>query len=72
MAYAGELSLKEHAPHAELVIVSPNDPAAMERMPKECREAGVPFIFDPSQQTIRMTGEQIMTGITGSRLVTNK
>lgn len=71
MAHAGELSLADLAPDANLVIVSPNDPAAMARMPKECREMGIDFIFDPSQQTIRMDGDQIMTGVEGSRLITS-
>ncbi|HFC12204.1 MAG TPA: carbohydrate kinase family protein [Anaerolineae bacterium] len=71
MAYAGELSLADHAADADLVIVSPNDPAAMERMPNECRDMGIDFIFDPSQQTIRMNGDQLINGIEGSRLLTS-
>ncbi len=71
MAFAGQLSLLELAADADLVIVSPNDPAAMERMPRECRENAIPFIFDPSQQTIRMDGAQLMNCIEGSRLITS-
>jgi adenosine kinase len=37
-----------------LVVVSPNDPAAMLRHTEECRSAGLPFVADPSQQLARM------------------
>jgi adenosine kinase len=42
-----------------LVVVSPNDPEAMLRHTAECRELGVPFAADPSQQLARMSGEEI-------------
>ncbi|MGB1250103.1 MAG: carbohydrate kinase family protein [Candidatus Promineifilaceae bacterium] len=71
MAHAGTLTLADMAPDADLVIIAPNDPAAMMALPDECREKGISFIFDPSQQTIRMTGEQLMAGIKGSRLLTS-
>ena len=38
----------------ELVIISPNDPAAMLQYAEECRTLGIPFIFDPGQQCARM------------------
>src|SRR3954452_989349 len=34
----------------DLVVVGPNDPVAMERHTRECRERGYPFVADPSQQ----------------------
>src|SRR5258706_5262980 len=34
----------------DLVIISPNDPAAMERHTQEARERGFAFVADPSQQ----------------------
>jgi adenosine kinase len=34
----------------DLVIISPNDPEAMLRHTEECRERGLAFIADPSQQ----------------------
>lgn len=70
MAYASQLSFRTQAPDADLAIISPNDPAAMEKYPQECREMGIAFIFDPSQQTIRFTGEQLLAGLAGSRLLT--
>ena len=70
MAYAHQLSVEFHAPGADLVIVSPNDPAAMLKYPEECRRLGIAFIFDPSQQTVRFDGAQLLQGLQGSRLLT--
>lgn len=50
----------------DLVVVSPNDPAAMLRHTEECRERGYPFAADPSQQLARMPGEEISRLIDGA------
>jgi len=68
MANASELSLRTiHEPG--LVIISPNDPGAMVQDAEECRAMGVPFIFDPSQQCARLSGDELRDGISGARLV---
>ena len=67
MAYAAQLSIKDLDPRPELVVVSPNDPAAMERMVNECQELGVAYIYDPSQQIVRLSPEELLHGITGAR-----
>jgi adenosine kinase len=73
--YAGamaEARLIELAPVAEsaggleLVLISPDDPAAMLRHAEECRQRGYTFGVDPSQQLARMDGEQIRSFITGA------
>lgn len=51
----------------DLVVVSPNDPAAMLRHTEECRERGFPFAADPSQQLARMDGPEIRRLLTGAR-----
>src|SRR5881392_2838181 len=45
MAHAAELSFRTAGP-VDLVIISPNDPAAMTQYAEECRTLGVPYIFD--------------------------
>ncbi|MGV0636135.1 carbohydrate kinase family protein [Mycolicibacillus trivialis] len=50
----------------ELVIVGANDPEAMFRHTAECRELGLPFAADPSQQLARLTGEEIRTLVDGA------
>lgn len=65
-----EVTLTEYAADAKLVIVSPNAPNTMLAVPQECRDLGIDFIFDPSQQTVRFDGDQLLQGIEGSRLLT--
>jgi adenosine kinase len=43
----------------DLVVISPNDPEAMLRHTRECRQLGVPFMADPGQQLARMDGDQV-------------
>ena len=70
MAYAGQLSFAELAPDAELAIISPNDPAAMRAYVEECKALHIPYIYDPSQQTIRLSAEELSDGLTGCYLLT--
>jgi adenosine kinase len=50
----------------DLVIVGANDPDAMFLHTEECRELGLAFAADPSQQLARLTGEQIRKLIDGA------
>jgi adenosine kinase len=57
----------------DLVLISANDPAAMIRHSRECRERGYPFAADPSQQLARMDGRDVLTLISGADyLLTNE
>ncbi len=57
----------------DLVVVSPNDPAAMLRHTEECRERAIPFVADPSQQLARMEPAEIRQLIEGAAyLFTNE
>ena len=57
----------------DLVMVSPNDPVAMQRHTQECRQFGYPFVADPSQQLARMSGAEIRDLIDGAAyLFTNE
>lgn len=40
----------------DLVIISPSDPTAMTNLTNECRDRGLKFVYDPSQQIARMDG----------------
>jgi adenosine kinase len=56
----------------ELVIIGANDPDAMKVHTGECRELGLPFAADPSQQLARLSGEEIRTLVDGAQyLFTN-
>src|SRR6478609_11300353 len=51
--------LVERSGAPELVIVGANDPEAMFLHTEECRELGIAFAADPSQQLARLSGEEI-------------
>lgn len=52
-----------------LAVVSPNDPAAMAKYTTECRELGIPFVYDPSQQVARLSGGEILAGLEGAAIL---
>jgi adenosine kinase len=57
----------------DLVVISPNDPDAMLRHTEECRQRGLAFVADPSQQMARMDGPEIRQLIEGAAyLFTNE
>jgi adenosine kinase len=41
----------------------------MVRYAGECRELGVPYIYDPSQQVARMGGDDLKQGVVGAHMV---
>jgi adenosine kinase len=64
MAYAASLSLRNLPGELpDLVVISPNDPAAMEKHISECIELQIPYLYDPSQQVLRFDGEALKKGI---------
>lgn len=68
MAHAAELSFRT-VDRPDLVIISPNDPAAMVQYSDECRALGIRYMFDPGQQCARMSGDELREGIVGAALV---
>jgi adenosine kinase len=66
MAHAATLSLRDLPVKPDLVIVSPNDPKAMDQNVAECKELGIPYLYDPSQQIVRVSGEEIRRGVEGA------
>jgi adenosine kinase len=66
MGRAAMLGVDDAPPGAEALIVGPNDPAAMIRLVKECRERGLPFVFDPAHQLPRLSAEDVAEGSRGA------
>ena len=57
----------------DLVLVGANDPAAMLRHTRECRDRGIPFAADPSQQVAWLEGHDIRELVDGAAyLFTNE
>jgi adenosine kinase len=69
MARAAELTFAEFGTGADLAVISPNDPHAMVAYVSECKALNIPYIFDPSQQTIRLSAEDLIEGLTGCYLL---
>jgi adenosine kinase len=68
MGKAGELSLAEFEPgEVDLLIISPNDPSAMYRNVDEAITLKIPYLYDPSQQIIRMDLAELRKGVEHSR-----
>jgi adenosine kinase len=67
MAYARDYSLVNACDaKTELVMISPNDPQAMINLANECRTHNIPFIYDPSQQVPRLSGDELREGMRGA------
>lgn len=68
MAHAAQLSLKKLRNHPpDLVVLSPTAPDAMIQYAGECQDLKFPYIYDPSQQIVRLTGEDLRNGIKGAQ-----
>ena len=74
MARAGEMSLRDLDSSAiHLVVISPNDPAAMTRFVRECKALGIPYLYDVSWQIVRLTDDDLRDGVDGAHtLVVNE
>jgi adenosine kinase len=74
MARARALSFYDlEAGQIDMVTISPNDPQAMIEYAAECRELSIPYLYDPSQQIIRLSGDELRAGLEGcSLLVVNE
>jgi adenosine kinase len=53
----------------DLAIISPNAPTAMTKYVQECQELSIPYLYDPSQQIVWLSGEELLAGIRGARLL---
>jgi len=70
MAKAGQISFADQAYKGiKLAVISPNDPQAMVKYVKECRELKIPYIYDPSQQIPRLSPADLIDGITGAKIL---
>jgi adenosine kinase len=72
MAFASKLSFTDLSQRPDMAMISPNDPEAMVRYAQECRKLVIPYLYDPSQQIVRLDGADLQAGIEGCQaLFTN-
>jgi adenosine kinase len=70
MAYSHRLSIAEYTNgEADLVVISPDDPRTMRKRAEECKALDIPYVYDPSQQIVRLTPEELVAGIEGCFLL---
>jgi adenosine kinase len=66
MAHSATQSLKDLDKKPDLVIVSPSAPDAMMKFPAECREMDIKYLYDPSQQVLRLEGAELARDMEGA------
>jgi adenosine kinase len=67
MNYARNYTLESRGlANASLVVISPNDPLAMLNYAQECKQLGLAYAYDPSQQIARLSGEDLQQSIPGA------
>ncbi len=66
MAFSATQSIKALEDKPDLVIVSPSAPDAMMKFPAECRELGIKYLYDPSQQVLRLEGAELARDMEGA------
>ena len=66
MGEAACQSLSSVTPRPDLVVVSPNAPEAMTKYADECRKLHIPYLYDPSQQILRLEGDELIRDMTGA------
>lgn len=70
MKQAADVSLKQQdLPEDTVVVISPNAPPAMNRYVRESKELGLNYVYDPGQQIVRLSGEDLVAGIDGAYIV---
>lgn len=69
MGYAAEQHIKNVAPKPDMVVISPNDPVAMKNFAAECRNLDIPYLYDPSQQLLRLEGDEIARDMSGAHFL---
>jgi len=69
MGVASKQSLTWVQPRPDLVIVSPNAPDAMTKFAAECRDLSIPYLYDPSQQILRLEGPELIRDMDGAQFL---
>ncbi len=69
MGHADRLTFHDlSARDVRLAIIAPNAPDAMLKYVRECKALGIPYVYDPSQQIVRLDAAALIDGIQGSRV----
>lgn len=69
MGESARQSIKALKNKPSLVVVSPSAPDAMMKFPAECRELGIDYLYDPSQQVLRLEGNELARDMEGAKFL---
>jgi adenosine kinase len=69
MGESARQSIKTLKNKPSLVVVSPSAPDAMMKFPAECRELGIDYLYDPSQQVLRLEGHELARDMEGAKFL---
>lgn len=69
MGVASRQSILQVNPCPDLVIVSPNAPEAMTKFAAECRQSQISYLYDPSQQILRLEGSELKRDMDGAHFL---
>ena len=69
MGHAAEVSFTELGYQPDFAVISPDDPAAMNKHLRECLDLHIPYAYDVSWQLARLTAAEIMEGVLGCRML---
>ena len=53
----------------DLVIIGPTEPEPIVQFTRECQELGIPYVYSPIWQIIRLSGEELASGVKGASVV---
>lgn len=67
MSHAAEVRLSSWSGEPlDMVVISPTDPDAMNSYVIEAGKLKIPYIYDPSQQIVRLSGDDLRRGVDGA------
>jgi len=69
MQHNETLSLTAVKETIDFVHIAPNTPAAMKHYVRECRQQGIPYMYDPAFQIADCTAGELREGIEGAAIV---
>ena len=69
MSHSSKLNISKLDFRPDLVVISPDDPLAMRYRVQECQTMKIPYLYDPSQQIVRLENDDLYEGITSAYMI---
>ncbi len=69
MGASARQDLSKVQPPPDLVVVSPSAPDAMTKFAAQCRQLKIPYLYDPSQQILRLEGPELARDMDGAHFL---